>query len=112
MTTRSRSRKKSSDEKFFPVRVRVQVPSLGFGSDMETIFTWLDENAGRGCWGWNADQVLTREMRDAVSLYLMDAGLISPFLDRFGLALAMADADLCGEGSFKRRMPVEAITPA
>ncbi len=110
MATRSRSRKKASDEKFFPIRVRIQVPSEGFGSDIENIFAWLDENAGRGCWGWNADQVLSRDMRDAVSLYLLDVELVSPLLQRFELKLAVADAGLCGEGSFKRRVPVEAIT--
>ncbi len=101
MATRSRSRKKVSDEKLFPIRIRVQVPQEGFGHKIDDIHAWLNEHAGRGRWGWNADNVLSRVSRDAVSFYLLDAGLIAPLIDTFSLDLAQADPDICGEGSFK-----------
>ncbi|WP_299661495.1 hypothetical protein [uncultured Ruegeria sp.] len=112
MATRSKSPKKAADEKFFPIRVRIQVPEEGFGPKMGLMFAWMNEHAGRGRWGWNADMVLSTAHRDASSLYLMDAELIAPFLSTFGLQLAEADADLCGEGSFRLTGSVELITPA
>lgn len=101
MATRSRSPKKSADEKYFPIRVRVQVPEEGFGYKLGEIHCWLNTHAGRGHWGWNADNVLSRGARDAVSLYLLDARLIVPLTETFNLEFAQGEADLCGEGSFK-----------
>ncbi len=101
MATRSRSPKKAADEKYFPIRVRVRVPEEGFGYKLGEIHCWLNTHAGRGRWGWNADNVLSRGARDAVSLYLLDARLIVPLTETFNLEFAQGEADLCGEGSFK-----------
>lgn len=101
MATRSRSPKKAADEKYFPIRVRVQVPEEGFGQKMDRMFTWLNTHAGSGRWGWNADNVLSRGARDAMSFYLLDEQLIAPFIESFGLELAQGEFDLCGNGSFK-----------
>ncbi len=101
MATRSRSPKKAADEKYFPIRVRVQVPEEGFGHTLYEIHNWLDAHAGRGCWGWNADNVLSRDSRDATAFYLLDEQLIAPFIEAFDLELAHGEADLCGSGSFK-----------
>ncbi len=101
MATRSRFLKKAADEKYFPIRVRVQVPEEGFGYRLHEIHNWLDTHAGRGCWGWNADSVLSRGARDAMSFYLLDEQLIAPFIKAFGLELAQGEFDLCGNGSFK-----------
>lgn len=108
----SRSRKKTADDKFFPIRVRIRVPEEGHGPKLDRMYAWLDERAGRGRWGWNADMVLSTTHRDASSVYLMDAELIAPFLSAFDLQIAEADADLCGEGSFKHTRSVDLITPA
>ncbi|WP_162947024.1 hypothetical protein [Ruegeria sp. EL01] len=112
MTTRSRSRKKTADENYFPIRIRVRVPEEGLGRRLDEMTLWLDENAGRGRWGWNADCVLSTKSRDAASIYLMDPGLVAPMIRAFDLELAVADADLCGRGSFYNFRPVEHITPA
>ena len=105
MATRSRSPKKASDEKFFPIRVRVQLPEEGFGGRIEEISAWMDQQAGRGCWGWNGDNVLSRGVQDAMSFYLLDAQLIVPLIETFGLELAQGEVDLCGRGSFKLLTP-------
>jgi hypothetical protein len=42
----------------------------------------------------------------------MDPGLVAPMIRAFDLELAVADADLCGRGSFYNFRPVEHITPA
>ncbi len=105
MATRSRSPKKAADDKYFPIRVRVQVPEEGFGYKLSEMHAWLDVNAGRGRWGWNADNVLSRTARDATSFYLLDEQLIAPFIEAFGLKLAQGEAELCGEGSFKLIAP-------
>ncbi len=101
MVTRSRSPKKAADEKYFPIRVRVQVPEEGFGYKLSEIHCWLNTHAGRGRWGWNADNVLSRGARDAVSFYMLDEQLIAPLIEAFELELAQGEADLCGSGSFK-----------
>ncbi len=79
---------------------------------MDEMHTWLNTHAGRGRWGWNADNVLSRGARDATSIYLLDADLVEPFIEAFSLELARGEADLCGEGSFKHTGSVELITPA
>lgn len=100
MATRSRSPKKAADEKFYPIRVRIQVPEEGFGYRLDDIHAWLNARAGRGRWGWNGDNVFSRTAQDAVSVYLLDPSLVSELVERFGLELAIADSDLCGQGSF------------
>lgn len=79
----------------------MRVPEEGFGHKLDEMFSWLDAHAGRGQWGWNADNVPSRGARDATSFCLTDANLVAPFIEFFGMDLAQADADLCGEGSFK-----------
>lgn len=101
MATRSRSPKKAADEKYFPIKVRVLVPEEGFGHKIDEMHTWLNDRAGRSRWGWNADNVLSRGARDAMSFYLLDEQLIVPFIEAFGLELAHGEADLCGSGSFE-----------
>lgn len=101
MATRSRSPKKAADEKYFPIRVRVRVPEEGFGHRLYDIHNWLNAHAGLGCWGWNADNVLSRGSRDATSFYFQDEQLIAPFIEKFSLELAKGESDLCGEGSFR-----------
>lgn len=108
MATRSRSPKKAADEKYFPIRVRVRVPQEGFGYQLGEIHAWLNTHAGRGRWGWNADNVLTRGAQDAVSFYLLDATLITLLIETFDLQLAHGEAEFCGEGSFKLMLSLDA----
>ncbi|WP_170334953.1 hypothetical protein [Ruegeria arenilitoris] len=112
MPTNSRSRKKAADEKYFPIKVRVCVPEEGFGQKMNEIQNWLNECAGIGHWGWNGDMILSRGSRDAMSFYLLDIDVAVTLIERFGLTLATADPELCGEGSFKFIQPVEEVAPA
>jgi len=107
MATRSRSDQKRGDEMFFPVRLRVCVPEEGFGRQLDMMHKWLNENAGRGGWGQNADQVLSREPVHSVSFYFRDISLAATFVEMFGLDLIIGDPDLCGQGSFRYVRPAD-----
>ncbi|MEX0350264.1 MAG: hypothetical protein AB3N15_12650 [Paracoccaceae bacterium] len=61
----------------------------------------MDEHAGRGLWGHNADCVPRCDLRDTTAFYMADPGLLVPFLDTFDLELAEGDPKRPGESSFK-----------
>lgn len=100
MRSKSRSRKKAADELFYPLRVRVLVPVEGFGKKYEDIYRWIDERAGRGLWGHNADCVPRFDLRDTTAFYMADPGILVPFLETFDLELAQGDPERPGESSY------------
>lgn len=86
MRTKSRSARKKKDQLEFPIRIRVMVPEMGYGVLYNEIREWLEEHAGRGNFAWHSDM---QPGADASAFYFKDARLIQPFLDRFGLELAI-----------------------
>ncbi|MDP5216897.1 hypothetical protein Q5Y75_06680 [Ruegeria sp. 2205SS24-7] len=105
MRTKSRSRKKAADELFYPLRVRVLVPLDGFGRSYDDLHRWMDERAGRGLWGYNADCVPRCDLRDTTAFYMADPGLLVPFLEEFDLELAQGDPERPGESSYRLMGP-------
>lgn len=98
MPTRSRSRKKTADEKHFPIRVRILIPGEGLGKTLDKLDAWLDKNVGRRNYGVNADTVIFGQ--HAMSIYLKDARAAADLVETFDLELAVGDPKVCGEGSF------------
>ncbi|MFA3915953.1 hypothetical protein AB1E33_03050 [Ruegeria sp. 2012CJ15-1] len=105
MRTKSRSRKKAADELFYPLRVRVLVPVDGFGRWCGDIDQWMNERAGRGMWGQNADCTARYDLRDTTAFYMADPRLLVPFLEAFGLELAQGEPERPGESSFRLMGP-------
>jgi hypothetical protein len=71
-------------ERRFPVRIRIGVPSSGFGQRYTEITEWLDGNCGAD--GWAITPSGMRGMlNDAVSIYFVDATLASAFVVRWCL---------------------------
>src|SRR3954470_260751 len=65
-----------------PVRVRIAVPSGGFGPRLNAIYAWLDQNCGAD--GWRiAPAGLRGVVNDAVAIYFQDAALAAAFVARW-----------------------------
>jgi hypothetical protein len=39
-------------ERRFPVRIKLGIPQGGFGSRLDAMHAWLDENCGADGWAW------------------------------------------------------------
>src|SRR6185437_14798146 len=71
-----------SAERRFPVRIRIGVPTGGFGQRHAEMTAWLDENCGAD--GWAVTPSGTRGvLNDAISNYFADATLASAFVARW-----------------------------
>ncbi len=69
-------------ERRFPVRVRIAVPSGGFGRRLEAIYAWLDQNCGAD--GWKMTPTgLRGVVNDAVAIYFQDASLAAGLVARW-----------------------------
>ncbi len=92
MASRSRSNKKSIDERVFPIRVRYRVPEEGLGKRMETIYNWLNHELGRSQYSENADCLPGKG--DGISYYffsLADAFRHYELMDELGLELLQVE---------------------
>jgi hypothetical protein len=66
----------------FPVRIRVGIPTGGFGRHLDGINAWLDENCGAD--GWAMTPAGRRGIvNDAVAIYFVDAALAGAFVARW-----------------------------
>jgi hypothetical protein len=69
-------------ERRFPIRVRVVVPPGGFGSRLNRIYAWLDENCGAD--GWQITPSGIRGVvNDAIAVYFGNAVLAAAFVARW-----------------------------
>jgi hypothetical protein len=59
-----------SAERRFPVRIRIGVPSGGFGQRHTHMTAWLDENCGADGWAMTPSGMRGR-LNDAVSIYFL-----------------------------------------
>jgi hypothetical protein len=71
-------------ERRFPVRIRIGVPSSGFGHRYTEIMEWLDGNCGADGWAMTPSG-MRGVLNDAVSIYFADATLASAFVARWCL---------------------------
>ena len=69
-------------ERRFPVRIRVAVPPEGFGSRLDAMTAWLDDNCGADCWAMTPSG-LRGVLNDAVAVYFRDAALAGGFVARW-----------------------------
>jgi hypothetical protein len=69
-------------ERRFPVRLRVAVPPNGFGTRLNGMHAWLDENCGTDGWMMTPSG-LRGVVNDAVAVYFSDAALASAFVARW-----------------------------
>jgi len=72
-------------ERRFPVRIRLGVPSSGFGQRQMVMTAWLDENCGADGWAMTPSG-MRGVLNDAVSIYFLDATLASAFVAGGALA--------------------------
>ena len=69
-------------ERRFPVRIRVGVPSAGFGQRYSEMTVWLDEICGADGWAMTPSG-MRGVLNDAVSIYFFDTTLASAFVARW-----------------------------
>jgi hypothetical protein len=76
-----------TDDRFFPVRVRVAVPQGGFGEQLNTMHGWLNMHAGRGNFAIHS---APNDLGiDAALFYFMDIAVARAFVERFACGLAV-----------------------
>jgi hypothetical protein len=72
-------------DRYFPVRLRVALPQLGFGEKLNRMHSWLDQRAGPDGY-FNGSQTQPG-MKDAALFYFMDAKLAAEFVEAFACEL-------------------------
>jgi hypothetical protein len=85
-----------TDDRFFPVRVRIAVPQGSFGEQLNLMYGWLNMHAGRGNFAihsapndLNAITGVERSRVDAALFYFMDVSVARAFVERFACGLAL-----------------------
>jgi hypothetical protein len=80
-----------TDDRFFPVRVRIAVPRGGFGEQLNLMHGWLNMHAGRGSFAiHSASSDLNAALgSDAALFYFMDVSVAKAFVERFACGLAV-----------------------
>jgi hypothetical protein len=85
-----------TDDRFFPVRVRIAVPQGGFGEQLNVMHGWLNMHAGRGNFAihsapndLNAITGVERSRVDAALFYFVDVGVARAFVERFACGVAV-----------------------
>jgi hypothetical protein len=72
-------------DRYFPIRVRVAVPTLGFGAQLDHMHARLDQHAGPDGY-FNGSQTQPG-MKDAALFYFMDPKVAAEFVETFGCEL-------------------------
>lgn len=83
--TRSRSPKAAADRRRFPIRIRVKVPSRGFGPKLDHLNAWLKDMAGQDGYAIHSD---TQPGLHAVAIFLDEPALVRVMIETFELELA------------------------
>lgn len=79
-------------ERRFPVRIRIGVPSRGFGYRLDQIQAWLDANCGADGWAM-APAGLHGPLNDAIAIYFNDATLAAAFVARWCAGYRVENTD-------------------
>jgi putative SOS response-associated peptidase YedK len=90
MTRRTTAQAKT-DEGAFPVRVFIKVPTLGFGTLMTSMYSWLDKHVGRASYALHGGG--RSAIGDTIATYFRDPRHASAFLMAFP-TLELADATM------------------
>jgi hypothetical protein len=69
-------------ERRFPCRIKLGIPTGGFGARLTEMHAWLDENCGAGGWAMTPAG-LRGVVNDAVAIYFVDAALAAAFVSRW-----------------------------
>lgn len=96
-------------ERRFPVRIRIEVPPSGFGSRLDALKAWLDDNCGGDGWAMTPSG-LRGVVNDAVAVYFSDAALAGAFVARW----CRGERAEIVEGAFRVREdapPARRVTP-
>jgi hypothetical protein len=72
----------SEADRRFPVRIRLALPSGGFGTRLTDIHNWLDENCGANGWAMTPSG-LRGVINDAVAIYSLDPATATGFVARW-----------------------------
>ena len=108
-------------ERRFPVRIRIGVPTGGFGQRHAQMTAWLDGNCGADGWAMTP-LALRGVLNDAVSIYFLNPTLAGAFVARWcagsgpsadgGMFRMREDepAPRSGQGRTGRRRPYTAKT--
>jgi hypothetical protein len=69
-------------ERRFPCRIKLGIPTRGFGAQLTEMYAWLDENCGADGWAMTPAG-LRGVVNDAVAIYFLDAMLAAAFVSRW-----------------------------
>jgi hypothetical protein len=69
-------------ERRFPCRIKLNIPTGGFGSQLTEMQAWLDENCGADGWA-TTPAGLRGVVNDAMAIYFLDATLAAAFVSRW-----------------------------
>ncbi len=85
-------------ERRFPCRIKLGIPTGGFGNLLTEMHGWLDENCGAAGWAMTSAG-LRGVVNDALAVYFLDATLAVAFVARW---CAGPKVDI-SEGAFRVR---------
>jgi len=86
--SRRSPRQSVTDDLAFPIRLKLVVPPLGFGNDLNTMLRWLKAEVGPGNYAQHSGQTLGG---DAISVHFRRPEDLVRFLEAFPF-LELADA--------------------
>jgi hypothetical protein len=69
-------------ERRFPCRIKLGIPTVGFGVQLTEMHAWLDENCGADGWAMTPAG-LRGVINDAVAIYFLDAAMAAAFVSRW-----------------------------
>ena len=80
-----------TDDRFFPVRVRIAVPQGGFGEQLNVMYGWLNMHAGRGNFAIHSvpNDLNAVLGSDAAHFYFVSIEVARAFVERFACGLAV-----------------------
>jgi hypothetical protein len=80
-----------TDDRYFPVRVRIAVPAGGFGNQLDVMYGWLNLHAGRGNFAIHSAPNYFNAIlgSDAAHFYFVDISVARAFVERIGCGLAV-----------------------
>ena len=80
-----------TDDRYFPVRVRIAVPAGGFGNQLDKMYGWLNMHAGRGNFAIHSapNDLNAATGSDASFFYFVDISVAKAFVERFACGLAV-----------------------
>jgi len=82
-----------TDDRFFPVRVRIAVTQRGFGGQVNVMYGWLNMPAGRGNFAIHCapNDLNAITGVDAALFYFLDVSVAKAFVERFACGLAVIE---------------------